>query len=190
MSRNPPRGQWRWHDRKPLSDALERRWVARCGAVPLAPDSWRVESGRIVRDYRQFGHAFRPDGSRVAFKGDAYTVQPAKVKALSDAARAWFKATLRNVRQSDARIKERTTLKTLAELNPNIAAREKRLRKWATGGQPDAWVSQETPGNYRGAFRYQAWTDDKGERRLGIVCLVCGLTSSVARWECCAGRRS
>ena len=62
-----------------------------------------------------------------------YSVNPSKIRALSPEGRAWFKATLENVRESDRRMKQRTTLKTIAELNPLVAERERRIRQWATG---------------------------------------------------------
>lgn len=134
--RNPKR-LW-----SPARDALHALWRKRSGTVPVAED-WQIVAGRVAPSYRYFGCVYRPDGSRVPVKLDGgYSVKPSAIKALSPEARAWFRATLRNVRDSDARIKAMTTIRTIAELNPAVAARERRLRAWATGGKPDATATR------------------------------------------------
>ncbi len=127
------------------------------------------------------GRAYKADGSIVPMRGDRYTVQASKIKALSKEARAWFKATLRNVRESDARIRSRETVKTLAELCPAVADREKRLRQWATGGRKAA--GESAPYNPAGAtaccpaggdaFRYEAHGEGK-DRALMHRVIACG----------------
>ena len=94
-----------------------------------------------------------------------YEVKPGQIKALSPEAREWFRATLANVRASDARIAKRSTIKGISELNPTVAAREAGMRRWANAN-PFDWrkASKARPAAVKPA-NIQA-TRAKLERRL------------------------
>ncbi len=120
-------------------------WTLAIGAVGSGHDGSRLHPAQP----HDAGRAYKADGSIVPMRGAGYTVQASKIKALSKECRAWFRATAANVRASDARIARATTPRTMAELSPVIAAREKAFRQWATGGRKAAGAS--APYNPAGA---------------------------------------
>lgn len=175
--RNPPRRAAR-KATFAYPGAVARR-VAWGRALQLAA-GWRVV------DVRGTPRIVDPMGWRVLdLPGDGwegrggYTVRPAQIRALSPACRDWFKATARNVAASNARIKAATTVRTIAELNPTIAAREARLRKWATGGArrletPAPWnpsgATAASPDHGAFAWRFVGAQSPCGYARRMVAC--------------------
>lgn len=175
--RNPPR------TRRPVASyaypgAIRRR-VTWGRGITLAP-GWRIV------DVRGTPRIVDPLGWRTLdLPGDGwegrggYTVRPAQIRALSAEGRAWFKATARNVAASDKRIKDRSTVATIAQLNPTIAARHKRLNRWASGGgkaleTPAPWnpsgATAACPDRGVFAWSYCAASDGKSYCRRFVVC--------------------
>lgn len=137
MSRNPPRVTFAPITRTPAgwfrAGALERRWNARAGTVRLM-EGFAVKASAIVAHTRavDFGRIYRPDGSRVGFKGGddgCYSVRPNAIRAASPEFRAWLSAWQRRVAASERRSAKVTP--TLAQLSAVVRDREARIRAWA-----------------------------------------------------------